>query len=297
MNRFSCYVSLAPHSLHHLVNVKQKEEFLKRIWFRFDTENCLIRYKSPKAGRGFDKTKEVPLRLLNGGGGFFLPQREVTQNKLHYPHIKTKKSSTGKPLVSNQQRGVRSQRGCFRSLQATLRSFYPLAAPGSSSRTGSPASRQPPAENPQAAALSSLVRRAAGGLRGSEGRSGGRGQRGPRATRRPEAPIDGKEAGPARDTRPHRVAVKGPTKRNGRGRQPAASPNAARPARYRHRRRLGRGCPAQPRAARPPPPSAATEPARPRPGRHRAVSGRAGRRSPRAAVHHTGRKPPCHAPG
>lgn len=77
------YISLAPHPLHHLVAAKQKEEFLKRIWFRFDTENCLIRYKSPKAGRGFDKTKEVPLRLLAGGGGvfFFLPQREVTQNK------------------------------------------------------------------------------------------------------------------------------------------------------------------------------------------------------------------------
>lgn len=55
---------------------KYEKLFLKKIRLRFDTENCLIRYKSMKGGRAFDKTKEVPLRLLNTEGGllfFFAP--------------------------------------------------------------------------------------------------------------------------------------------------------------------------------------------------------------------------------
>lgn len=75
-HRCLCYTSLAPHPLHRPAAAERKEAFPKRIWFRFDTENCLIRYKSPKAGRGFDKTKEVPLRLLTGGGGVFFFHRE-----------------------------------------------------------------------------------------------------------------------------------------------------------------------------------------------------------------------------
>lgn len=70
-HRSRCYGSPAPRSLHRPAAAERKEAFPRRIWFRFDTENCLIRYKSPKAGRGFDKTKEVPLRLLDGRGGVF----------------------------------------------------------------------------------------------------------------------------------------------------------------------------------------------------------------------------------